>query len=269
MLLAKGGYPWRVGATSFVLPAGVEENVAFLADKVDDIQLLFFESSSQSLLPHHVNMPLLAAKAVEHDVSYTIHLPSDIRAGANSAKRRQDGVDEIARLFEELLPLDPLAFDLHLAAEKELSRGQWQENVSKFLKLLQKNLGRESCRLAIENIDYPFSDIKEVVVDHGFSLCLDFGHALFYDDEPKQLLKDIAKAKHIHYHGIVDGKDHQALGQSQSAFSRKLGSQLLACNYTGVVTLELYHQEKLRDSLLQLHADWQDWANTEKCVLQK
>ncbi len=259
MIMLKGGYPWHVGATSFVLPAGVEENVVFLADKVDDIQLLFFESASQSLLPHHVNVPLLRETAIEHDLSYTIHLPSDIRAGANSAKLRQTGVDEIARLFEELQPLNPRAFDLHLAAEHELSRGQWQENISDFLLLLQKKLGMESSRLAIENIDYPFSDIRDLVLDHGFSLCLDFGHALFYDDEPEQRLHDIVHAAHIHYHGIENDKDHQALAHSQSAFTKKLGRQLQASDYTGVVTLELYSEEKLRNSLQQLDADWHDF----------
>ncbi len=263
MMSHKGCYPWRLGATSFVFPAGVYENVLFLADKVDDIQLLFFESPSESLLPHHVNVPLLREKAVEYDLSYTVHLPSDIRPGSDSAAIRQKGVAEIARLFEELLPLNPLAFDLHLALEHEISGDQWRENVGDFLTLLQKEIGPES-RLAIENIDYPFSNIRELVVEQGFSFCLDFGHALFYDDEPEQLLKDIVRAAHIHYHGIVNEKDHQALGKSQSAFSKRLGSQLLACNFSGVVTLELYHEDKLRDSLLQLNTDWQDFEKKEK-----
>lgn len=253
-----------MGATSFVLPAGVCENVLFLADKVDDIQLLFFESPSQSLLLHHVDVPFLREKGVEHDLSYTVHLPSDIRAGSNSGKLRQNGVAEIARLFEELLPLNPLAFDLHLIREKEIIREQWQENIGEFLMLLKKELGSESSRVAIENIDYPLDYVRDMVLDHGFSLCLDFGHALFYDDEPEQLLKDIAKAAHIHYHGIQNNKDHQALGPSQSEFSKRLGSQLLAGNYAGVVTLELYSEEKLRDSLLQLDSDWQDSTKKSK-----
>jgi sugar phosphate isomerase/epimerase len=255
MITAKGCYSWRVGATSFVLPAGVEDNVIFLADKVDDIQLLFFESLSQSLLPHNVDVLFLKEKAIEHDLSYTVHLPLDIRAGSDLEKSRQQGVAEIVRLFEMLSPLQPQSFDLHLALEQKLSRQQWLENIDSFLNLLKKEVGSES-RVAIENIDYPFADVRNLVLDHGFSLCLDFGHAIFYDDQPEKLLSDISKANHIHYHGIIQGRDHLALTKSQGEFTKRLGAHLSACDFDGVVTLELYKVETLQDSLQQLDADW-------------
>ena len=40
----KGAFPFRIGATSYVLAADMLTNVRYLADRVDDIELLVFES---------------------------------------------------------------------------------------------------------------------------------------------------------------------------------------------------------------------------------
>ena len=47
----KSGYPFRLGTTSFIYPAGWAENVARLAPLVDEVELLFFESQIPGSLP--------------------------------------------------------------------------------------------------------------------------------------------------------------------------------------------------------------------------
>ncbi len=251
----KRRYPWRLGATSFVLPAGVEENVRFLADKVDDIQLLFFESPSKSPMPQRLDMELLRSVAQEHDVSYTVHLPLDIRPGSHSAAVRQDDVHEIVRLMEELAPLQPLCFDLHLPRE-DMPVSLWMENLDSFLVLLKRTAGSDGSRLAIENIEYPFGPVRTLALENGFQLCVDIGHGLFFDHDMQQLFEDIPRALHIHYHGVVGGKDHQALPAAQSDLTVNLAETMTRCGYGGVVTIEVYNEKDLYVSLQHVSANW-------------
>ncbi|MBU4261742.1 MAG: sugar phosphate isomerase/epimerase [Proteobacteria bacterium] len=256
MVKIKGRYPWRIGATSFVIPAGIEENVRYLADRVDDIQLLFFESPSQCRLPQQVDVHLLQGLAQEHDLSYTVHLPSDIQPGSSDEGVRQQAIAEIIRLMAQLAQLSPLCYDLHLALQPELAMGQWLGNIDEFLRRLRHALGRERAVVAIENIDYPFSLVRPLVREHGFALCADIGHGLLYGEDQNVLFADIGKAAHIHYHGLRGGRDHQALGAEQQACSKRLGHVLHAVGFTGVLTLEVYRSADLQASLQHIAESW-------------
>jgi hypothetical protein len=44
-----GRFPFRMGTTSFIVPADMETNVRFSASKFDDIELRFFESHEVSM----------------------------------------------------------------------------------------------------------------------------------------------------------------------------------------------------------------------------
>jgi len=47
----KNRFPFRLGTTSYILPADLLMNVEFLADRVDDIELVLFESDDMTNLP--------------------------------------------------------------------------------------------------------------------------------------------------------------------------------------------------------------------------
>ncbi len=245
--MSKPVYPWRLGATSFVLPATVEENVRFLAPLVDDIQLLFFESQQRSRLPHEVDVALLAALAADHDLSYTVHLPLDLRLGCAEEKRRQQDVAEIYRLVVELGALAPLAFDLHLNEEPGLEREEWLAILERSLGELAAELGEWQQRLCLENVDYDFRPLASLVRRCGSSFCLDFGHLLRYGHGPGDIAAD---CKHIHLHGVIDGKDHQAL--RANAWLAEVVENVLTSGFCQVMTLEVYKEEMLRQSLAAL-----------------
>lgn len=253
----KGRYPWRIGATSFVLPADVSENADFLAEKVDDIQLLFFESASQAALPHKVDVSYLKNVASEHNVTYTVHLPTDLSLGSSRQILRDGAVEEILGLMEDLAPLNPQAFDLHLNLEPGIERAVWLENLHKSFSHLAGRLGSERSCIAVENIDYPFASVRTLVLEHGFSLCLDIGHALRYGEDADLLMQDISLAKHIHLHGVEGGRDHQAIALTQEKLNRDLGNALVMEKYTGVLTVEVYSQEALEKSLKELSRVWE------------
>ena len=149
----KGLYPWRVGVTSFVIPDDIVSNVRFVADKVDTVQLLFFESGFNSQLDNPIDVPALKQVADENDLTYTVHLPTDIRLGASDKSIRQRGLDEVERLIKELAAIRPLCFDLHLQKEKDIEEGEWQDNLDQSLTYLEQKLDDVTRRIAIENID--------------------------------------------------------------------------------------------------------------------
>lgn len=257
-MMSKKHRLWRLGATSCVLPADIMTNVRALAPLVDDVQLLFFESAAKSLLPQLLDVQALRELAEEHGLSYTVHLPADLALGAASRVERQEGIAEILRLMAQLAPLAPQSFDLHLVREPSLPDATWLDNLAASLRELSAALGEEKRLVAVENIEYPYSLVAPLVAEYGFSVCLDLGHLVHYGHDLEEGLGLLPQVRHLHYHGVRDGRDHQALTDAEQA--RMLGKRLTEVGYDGVVTLEMYSLEKLKGSLALLDEAWQPFV---------
>jgi sugar phosphate isomerase/epimerase len=242
---------WRLGATSCVLPADIMTNVRVLAPMVDDVQLLFFESAAKSLMPQPLDVQELRELADEHALTYTVHLPTDLALGAASKVERQEGIVEILRLMAQLAPLAPQSFDLHLVRESDLHEVAWLDNLAASLEELSGALGSEKRLVAVENIEYPFGLVAPLVAEYGFSVCLDLGHLVHYGHDLEEGLALLPRVRHLHYHGVQNGRDHQALTDVEQA--RMLVRRLAEVGYDGVVTLEMYSLENLKASLALLH----------------
>ena len=72
----KGVYPFKIGTTSFIYPDHIIPNVKILGRYLDEIELLLFESTPDSL-PSKEEITTLATLATELDLTYHIHLPLD------------------------------------------------------------------------------------------------------------------------------------------------------------------------------------------------
>ena len=253
-MTCKNRQPWRLGGTSCVLPADIMANVRVLAPLVDDVQLLFFESAAKSLLPQPLDVQALRDLAEEHGLSYTVHLPTDLALGAASKSERQEGIAEILRLMDQLTLLGPQSFDLHLVREQDLPEAAWLDNLAASLRELSGALGEQRRLVAVENIEYPFGLVAPLVAEYGFSVCLDLGHLVHYGHDLEEGLGLLPQVRHLHYHGVRDGRDHQALTDMEQA--RMLVRRLAVAGYDGVVTLEMYSLEKLKGSLALLAEAW-------------
>ncbi len=245
---------WRLGATSCVLPADIMANVRVVAPLVDDVQLLFFESAAKSRLPQPLDVQELRDIAEENDLSYTVHLPTDLALGAVSRIERREGIGEILRLMAQLAPLGPQSFDLHLVREPNLPEALWLDNLAASLRELSGALGEEKRLVAVENIEYPYGLVAPLVAEYGLSVCLDLGHLVRYGHDLEEGLGLLPRVLHLHYHGVQDGKDHQALIDAEQV--RILGRRLAEVGYDGVVTLEMYSLEKLKGSFALLGEAW-------------
>ena len=79
-------FPLRLGATSYIVDAGLLENAAFLSDKVQDMQLVLFDlPDGLSNLPDAATVAALSALAERHSLSYTVHLLDDMQLGSRAA----------------------------------------------------------------------------------------------------------------------------------------------------------------------------------------
>ena len=174
----KGRYPWLLGATSYVVPADLLTNVRMLADKVDAVQLLFFESAANAVLEHPVNTGELKRIAADHDLAYTVHLPTGFRLGDPDGDVRRKAIDEIDRMITDLSVLSSQCYDLHVHRQDGPAESRWLVNVEQSLAELSQRLGTSTELVAIENIDYPYDVIAPAVAAHGFSRCLDLGRWL-------------------------------------------------------------------------------------------
>lgn len=152
-------------APSCVIPGTVAENAFFLAGKVAEVGLCFFETQPclaygvEDLPMHLQDLPL----------TWHVHLPVDMpwEAGGRAAAA-------IAlALMGKVAYLQPWAAVLHpphspLAAQliKDFSR-MWHEH--------------SQAQLLLENIDTaPLVDLHDCIMQAGCGICLDVGHALGY-----------------------------------------------------------------------------------------
>lgn len=255
----KGKLPWRLGATSYVIPGPVLDNVLLLAGTVDNVQILFFESSARSGLENTIDPTALNEIAHANSLTYTVHLPTDLRLGAADEELRRDSVDEILRVMDSLAELGPLSYDLHLNLEP-VARTEWLDHLDHSLGALADHLQERRSLIAVENIDYPFELVLPLVTKHGLSVCRDFGHIARYRHNEKEALDLSPSVRHIHYHGCTNGKDHQPLSIEEQGRAEGLGETLLDIGYSGVVTLEIYDISGLEKSLETLALAWEPFV---------
>ena len=242
----KGRFPFRIGTTSFVLPSDIQTNVEYLAGKVDDIELVLFESDDTAELPDKGTVEVLRSIAVRDNLTYTVHLPLDIRLGDTDQAERSRSVNKCLRVMERMDTLNPFAYILHcdgngFGDSPSDHCAVWQNAVEKSIdQILGSGAAPEN--ICIETLDYPFELIEQIVESKGLSVCLDIGHIQREGHSvPDYLSRYLKYCRVIHLHGITQGKDHCALSKMDKALLTQLFSQLGSdTTHERVVTLEVF-----------------------------
>jgi len=246
--------PFRVGTTSYIIPDDILPNARYLAGKVRDIQLVLFELDDQSNLPDKAAIDELNAIGRQNDLTYTVHLPLDLRL-ADKGEGTHISLVKARRVIESTLDLNPRAYVVHLEGKEErnvtdpavLSR--WREQAVQSLLAVSGYCG-DIKRLAVENLEnYPVDFNDAVIRQSGCSCCIDIGHLWLDGHDPIPYLKDrLDQAIIMHLHGIGK-RDHQSLHLISEEKIDSLFRILLDNNYTGVLTLEIFSESDLTGSL--------------------
>ncbi len=105
---------FRIGTTSYIIPDDILPNVEYLAPRVDDVQLVLFETDEYgSNLPDAALIRRLNEIAAEHGLTYSVHLPLDLRLG-DGGEETHVSLVKARRVIEATRDLNPYAYTLHL-----------------------------------------------------------------------------------------------------------------------------------------------------------
>jgi sugar phosphate isomerase/epimerase len=254
----KGTYPFRLGTTSFIYPDHYTPNVKHLGSYLDEIELLMFESVLPESLPESGEIKELARLAKDLDVTYNVHLPTDVSFGHPDEQKRLAAVDTIKKVIDLTAILSPSTCTLHLPYDRP-SRDT--ETVAAWQRLVHESVGHLMDKgvpgrlISIETLDYPFDWVKPIIVDFDLSVCLDLGHLMIYGYDMASAFEQYAdRTAVIHLHGVEDGQDHIALDRlsaKQIAAVMRILQQ-----YTGTVSMEVFCFEHLKKSLAFLEKCW-------------
>ena len=245
--------PFRVGVTSYVYPADILPNVERLAGRVDDIELVLFESEQTANLPSPDVVARLAELGRQHQLTYTIHFPTDRALGSTDASERAAHVAQMRRIIELLAPLPVHGYILHLegiAPDADAARvAAWQRDVAGELPNLLE--GYDPQMFCVESLNYPFSWCAPLLDQFGLSVCADVGHVWRRgEDVPEFLRVWLPRARVIHLHGECDGRDHLPLTALAPGRLEKFLEA--AHGFSGVVTLEVFEYAAAQLSIERL-----------------
>jgi len=254
----RDAFPFRLGTTSYIIPDDILPNIRYLAGKVDDVQLILFESDEISNLPSPQVIRELAAIGRGENLTYTVHFPLDVWLGAADEVDRAQSVDKCRRIMDLCRRLDVRTYALHLAPADPEDRGElpaadmtgWLKSCGKSLETLCTEI--ESPRqLCVETLAYRFDVVDELLEAHDLGVCLDIGHLLLGGRDVEAHLEKYAGRLHLmHIHGVRDGRDHQSL--------RYLDPDLLAASVRQmsdlavlprVMTVEVFCEADFKESM--------------------
>jgi sugar phosphate isomerase/epimerase len=261
-------YPFRLGTTSYIIPDDILPNARYLAGKVRDIELILFEvDDGPNNLPSSEVIDELLQIAQQHDLTYTVHLPLDLKLGDDGSAYDQSLV-KARRVIECTRGLNPWAYVLHLdgksvrtSTDKDLIR-RWQDQSVRALEIVAEWAG-DAEKLAVENLEtYPLGFIQPVLDRIPVSRCVDIGHLWLDGHDPIPYLQAaLPRTRVIHIHGIAE-RDHRSLMFMPQENVRAVWDELIGAKYEGVLTLEIFSKEDFLSSM-EIIRRWNDMSPLE------
>jgi len=253
----KGAYPFKLGTTSFIYQDSYVPNVKMLGPYLDEIELLLFESKP-GCLPKQNEIDELSILSKEFDITYNIHLPTDISFGHKDPSVRKHAVETILRVLDLTSPLSPSTFTLHLSYDEascEIENvKRWQEVTHKNIKQLI-NYGVKAEKISIENLNYPFEWVEDIVRGFNFTVCMDIGHLIICGVDIKNFFDSYCEnISIIHLHGIENGRDHKSLNRLSE---ERVGEIMeILKKFKKIVSIEIFSYDNLTTSLQFLDKFW-------------
>ncbi len=251
-------FPFAIGTTSYIIPADILPNLHYLAGKVQDVELVLFEvDDGPNNLPTPAQVAEMQTLARKHGLSYTVHLPLDLRL-ADDGSLRHISLVKARRVIECTRALNPWAYVLHLDGKAVRTNPapaayqHWLEQAEISLRQVGDWAGGLE-KLAVENLEgYPLDFYEPVLARLPVSRCVDIGHLWLEGHDPLPYVRRaLPRTRVIHIHGIAE-RDHRSLAFAPPDRLRAVLRELLEAHYTGVLTLEIFSEEDFLTSLSAL-----------------
>jgi sugar phosphate isomerase/epimerase len=248
-------YPFRLGTTSYIIPDDILPNARYLAGKVMDMELILFEvDDGPNNLPSAEVIDELAKIAQENNMTYTVHLPLDLKLGEDNSEQDPSLV-KAKRVIDCTRALDPWAYVLHLdgrsvrTSKDPAAIKRWQDQSVRALEIASVWAG-EAGKLAVENLEtYPLDFIQPVLDRVPVSRCVDIGHLWLDGHDPIPYLQAaLPRTRVVHIHGLAE-RDHHSLAYMPLEKVKAVCNELIHANYDGVLTLEIFSEEDFLSSM--------------------
>ena len=243
----------KLAAPSWVLPGTIAENCRFLAGKVHEVGLLFFETASclayteEDLPPPLSDLPL----------SFHAHLPTDLpRGGAQAAAICLALMERVAFLGVRRAVLHPPPPSQAPPDREPLEyTGAWLREFA----LCWRASNRDTADLLLENTEHgELTALLPVIEALGLSLCLDTGHALAYGQRHLFLHPAVlARTRMVHVSAPGKGaakNRHLPLTSLSPEDGAALRNLLFSVSQSAVCMLELFSTDDFFNSLPILHS---------------
>jgi len=248
-------FPFRLGTTSYIIPDDILPNARYLSGKVRDIELILFEvDDGPNNLPSAEVIDELSKIAQDNDMTYTVHLPLDLKLGEDGSEHDQSLV-KAKRVIDCTRGLNPWAYVLHLdgkSVRASTDAGlikRWQDQSVYALEITAQWAGGAE-KLAVENLEtYPLDFIQPVLDRIPVDRCVDVGHLWLDGHDPIPYLQAaLTRTRVIHIHGIAE-RDHRSLVFMPQEKVRAVWEEFIRSKYEGVLTLEIFSEEDFISSL--------------------
>ena len=254
----KGVFPFSIGTTSFIYPDDYVPNIKMLGPYLENIELLLFESNHTDALPSKQVITELSCLAADFNLTYNVHLPTDISISSRDPRHQNRAVDTILSVVERVTPLSPTTLTLHVPYDESSLEPEtvesWQERVIKNLGTIVAN-GIPGRHFSVENLDYPFDILAPIIAELDLAVCLDCGHLILRGDDLQTFFKTYsANITIIHLYGVAQNHYHGPLDQlPKKIITATLN---LLAKFQGVVSLEVFSHPHLEASLKFLEKCW-------------
>lgn len=226
---------WTLAAPSSVLPAGIAENSAFLAQGFDEIGLAFFETEA-CLAYTEADLPPELANL---SVSWHMHLPVDLPWGQGVARV----AEVILALRGKAAVVSPACFVLHPPREAA--------TLAELVRRLEAG-GLPPERVLVENIGgHDLADLWPVIGAANLGVCLDLGHMIVHGQQAFLDLPDVfgrTRMLHLNAPDPEFPTRHVSLSRLDAAGLDLCRRLLEGFAPGGVVMLELFNKHDLSDS---------------------
>jgi len=250
-------FPFRLGTSSYIIPADILPNVHYLDGKVQDVELVLFDvDGGPSNLPTPAQIAELHSFADDHELTFTVHLPLDLRTAVDGGPNHIS-LEKALRVIDLTRALDPWAYIAHLDGRdimpvEETSPAailRWQDQAVQALEIVEGWVGAFN-KVALENLEsYPLELNLAVLERIPVSRTVDIGHLWLDGHDPLPYLRAaLPRTRVIHIHGISE-HDHSSLAHVPSAELGAVFAELIRFNYKGVVTIEVFSEPDFLGSL--------------------
>jgi len=240
------------------------ENAKRLADLVDNIEIVLFNTPNLNNTPNSDELDLLRKLGRKKKVTFTVHLPASLEIASKDRKLREQSIKMVSDLCSHIALIEPLHYILHVPITTptlvpvpglyfKTDDGQnWGKWTRRGLDALERIFDTTSVagKLLLENINYSPCFLDPFLEWGQCGFCLDIGHLILGGENVNDALRQYQKEiRELHIHGVKGYEDHLSLSVLPVERVRKWMDCLIRNEFDGILNLEVFSPEDLTGSL--------------------